>query len=107
MPGRPLRRLLPVLTAAALEPLAAPSSAWASGAGAMPWDAPIATITGNLSGPLVTSLAVAGLVLCGLTWGLTDNSSGVRKLVPLVFGVSLAAGAAGLAATFGWTGALL
>ena len=107
MSSRIVRRRFSLRRWAALGLLAAPSSAWASGSGSMPWDAPIETIKGNLSGPLVTTLAVVGLVLCGLTWGLTDNSSGVRKLVPLIFGVSLAAGAVGLAATFGWTGALL
>jgi type IV secretory pathway VirB2 component (pilin) len=101
---RPLASLLPLLLLAGLG--AAPA-AWATGAGAMPWDAPIETIKGNISGPVLSAAAIIGLVLCGLTWGLTEHSNGVRKFVPLIFGISLAAGAVGLVSTFGWSGALL
>lgn len=102
-----LSRLSSRLGGAALGLLLAPAVARASGSGAMPWDAPIQTITGNLSGPVVGAGAVIGLAVCGLTWGLTDNTSGVRKFVPLIFGCSLAAGAIGLVSSFGWSGALL
>ena len=89
---RIFRRLLPLaiaiaVTATAL--LATSGSADAAGSG-MPWEAPLQRILESIEGPVAKILAVIIIIVTGLSLAFGDMSGGFRKLVQVVFGLSIA-----------------
>ena len=65
------------------------SPAWASGS-SMPWEAPLEMILKSVQGPVAKIVAVIIIVATGLTLALGDTSGGFRKLIQIVFGLSIA-----------------
>ena len=72
---------------AAAMTLAAP--AWAAGS-AMPWEAPLQRILQSIEGPVAKIIAVIIIIVTGLTLAFGDTSGGFRRLVQIVFGLSIA-----------------
>lgn len=61
----------------------------AAGSG-MPWEAPLEMILRSVQGPVAKIVAVIIIVATGLTLALGDTSGGFRKLIQIVFGLSIA-----------------
>lgn len=75
-----------VLTSASL---LAPDTALAAGSG-MPWEAPLQTILESIEGPVAKIVAVIIIIVTGLTLAFGDAGGGFRRLVQIVFGLSIA-----------------
>jgi type IV secretory pathway VirB2 component (pilin) len=74
-----------VFTTAAL--LTAP--AYAAGSN-MPWEQPLQQILDSIQGPVAKILSVIVIVMTGLTLAFGDTSGGFRRLIQIVFGLSIA-----------------
>ena len=64
-------------------------TAHAAGAG-MPWEAPLTTLLNSLTGPVARIAGVAAVVIAGLGIVFSEGGSGMRKLVTIFFGLSIA-----------------
>ena len=77
--------------AAASFALAAVAAAPAYAAGTnMPWEQPLQQILDSIQGPVAKIVAVIIIVVTGLTLAFGDSSGGFRRLVQIVFGLSIA-----------------
>ena len=56
----------------------------------MPWEAPLQSILESVQGPVARIIAVIIIIATGLTLAFGDTSGGFRKLVQIVFGLSIA-----------------
>jgi len=65
------------------------SSAWAAGSG-MPWEAPLERILESVQGPVAKIVAVLIITVTGISLAFGDTSGGFRKMVQVVFGLSIA-----------------
>ena len=74
------------LTAAGLL-YAAPAHAAGS---SMPWEAPLQSILESIEGPVAKIIAVIIIIVTGLTLAFGDTSGGFRRLIQIVFGLSIA-----------------
>lgn len=63
--------------------------AHAAGSG-MPWEAPLQSILESIEGPVAKIVAVIIIIITGLTLAFGDSSGGFRRLVQIVFGLSIA-----------------
>jgi type IV secretion system protein TrbC len=63
--------------------------AHAAGSG-MPWEAPLERILQSVQGPVTKIIAVIIITMTGLSLAFGDTSGGFRKLVQVVFGISIA-----------------
>ena len=75
------------------------TSAQAAGSG-MPWEAPLEQILESIQGPVARIVAVLVIVVTGLTLAFGETSGGFRKLVQIVFGLSIAFAASSFFLTF-------
>lgn len=69
--------------------LAAGSEVRAAGSG-MPWEAPLTQILESIEGPVARIVAVIIIVTTGLSLAFGEASGGFRRLVQIVFGLSIA-----------------
>jgi type IV secretion system protein VirB2 len=91
----------PVLQAAAIEVLLLAIAIPAHAAGSnMPWEAPLQSILESVQGPVARIVAVIIIIATGLTLAFGDSSGGFRKLVQIVFGLSIAFAASSFFLTF-------
>lgn len=67
--------------------MAAP--AFASGS-SMPWEQPLQQILQSIEGPVAKIMAVIIIIVTGLTLAFGDTSGGFRRLIQIVFGLSIA-----------------
>ena len=65
------------------------SSAQAAGTG-MPWEQPLQQVLDSVQGPVAKIMAVAVIVLTGLTLAFGETAGGFRRLIQIVFGLSIA-----------------
>ena len=86
LPRIPLRR---PWTAVAALALGIGTSAQAAGTG-MPWEQPLQQILDSVQGPVAKILAVAVIILTGLTLAFGETAGGFRRLIQIVFGLSIA-----------------
>jgi len=75
--------------AAAVITVAAASNARAAGS-SMPWEQPLNQILQSVEGPVAKILAVIIIIVTGLTLAFGDTSGGFRRLIQIVFGLSIA-----------------
>lgn len=85
---RSCRRLTSALCALVLSAVMAPA-AHASGS-SMPWEAPLQSILQSIEGPVAKIIAVIIIITTGLTLAFGDTSGGFRRLIQIVFGLSIA-----------------
>ncbi len=79
------------LTGAATFVLFAIMTAPAYAAGSnMPWEAPLQSILESIQGPVAKIIAVMIIIVTGLTLAFGDTSGGARKMIQIVFGLSIA-----------------
>ncbi|CAJ0796614.1 TrbC/VirB2 family protein [Ralstonia holmesii] len=76
-----------LLLAAAMLMLA--GTAMAAGS-SMPWERPLQSILESIQGPVARIIAVIIIISTGLALAFGDTSGGVRKLIQIVFGLSIA-----------------
>jgi len=89
-----IRRPFPIrqhiATAAAISFVTLTSApAWAAGSN-MPWEQPLNQILQSVEGPVAKILAVIIIIVTGLTLAFGDTSGGFRRLIQIVFGLSIA-----------------
>jgi type IV secretion system protein VirB2 len=72
----------------ALSVMMAPA-AHASGS-SMPWEAPLQSILESIEGPVAKIIAVIIIIVTGLTLAFGDTAGGFRRLIQIVFGLSIA-----------------
>ena len=63
--------------------------AYAAGS-SMPWEAPLQSILESIEGPVAKIIAVIVIITTGLTLAFGDTSGGFRRLIQIVFGLSIA-----------------
>ena len=63
--------------------------AWAAGSN-MPWEQPLNQILQSVEGPVAKIMAVIIIIVTGLTLVFGDTSGGFRRLIQIVFGLSIA-----------------
>lgn len=56
----------------------------------MPWEAPLESIAESIQGPVARIIAVIIIIVTGLTLAFGDTSGGFRRLIQIVFGLSIA-----------------
>jgi len=95
--GRLNRGLAAASVAATTALLAAP--AWAAGS-SMPWETPLNQILQSVQGPVAKVVSVIIIVVTGLTLAFGDTSGGFRRLIQIVFGLSIAFAASSFFLTF-------
>jgi type IV secretion system protein TrbC len=64
-------------------------SAYASGS-SMPWEEPLTQILESVQGPVAKVVSVIIIIVTGLTLAFGDSSGGFRRLIQIVFGLSIA-----------------
>lgn len=86
------RRVTDTLNAAVLltaVSLVTATSAIAAGTG-MPWEQPLQQILDSVQGPVAKIVAVIIIIVTGLTLAFGETSGGFRRLIQIVFGLSIA-----------------
>ena len=73
----------------------ATTPAFAAGSN-MPWEQPLQQILQSIEGPVAKIVAVIIIIVTGLTLAFGDTAGGFRRLIQIVFGLSIA----GFAASF-------
>lgn len=67
--------------------LAGPAQAAGSG---MPWEGPLDQILQSIEGPVAKIIGTMAIIITGLTLAFGDSGGGFRKLIQIVFGLSIA-----------------
>jgi type IV secretion system protein TrbC len=87
---------MPLLTQSAVVTLVASlvavittEAAYAAGSG-MPWEAPLQRILESIEGPVAKVVAVVTIIVTGLSLAFGDMGGGLRRLIQIVFGFSIA-----------------
>jgi type IV secretory pathway VirB2 component (pilin) len=75
--------------AAAVITVAAASNARAAGSN-MPWEQPLNQILESIQGPVAKVISVIVIILTGLALAFGETSGGFRRLIQIVFGLSIA-----------------
>ena len=83
-----VRRTVATAAAVAYVNLVLAPAAHASGS-SMPWEAPLQKILQSIEGPVAKIVAVI-IIATGLALAFGDTSGGFRKLIQIVFGLSIA-----------------
>ncbi len=78
---------IPAAMAAMALTLAA--SAQAAGSG-MPWEEPLQQVLESVQGPVAKIVAVIIIIVTGLTLAFGETAGGFRRLIQIVFGLSIA-----------------
>jgi type IV secretion system protein TrbC len=65
------------------------SSAQAAGTN-MPWEQPLQQILDSVQGPVAKIVAVIIIIVTGLTLAFGETAGGFRRLIQIVFGLSIA-----------------
>lgn len=66
----------------------------------MPWEAPLQSILDSVQGPVAKIVAVIIIIVTGLSLAFGDTSGGFRRLIQIVFGLSIAFAASSFFLTF-------
>jgi len=88
LPRRMHRRLTMTASVAVITVMIAPA-AHASGS-SMPWEQPLTQILNSIEGPVAKIIAVIIIIVTGLSLAFGDTSGGFRRLIQIVFGLSIA-----------------
>ena len=87
MPIDRMRRLATSAPLIALTLTAGPALAAGSN---MPWEQPLNQILQSIEGPVAKVLSVIVIIITGLTLAFGETSGGFRRLIQIVFGLSIA-----------------
>ena len=67
----------------------ATAPAYAAGSN-MPWEQPLTQILDSIQGPVAKVISVIIIIVTGLTLAFGETSGGFRRLIQIVFGLSIA-----------------
>jgi type IV secretory pathway VirB2 component (pilin) len=81
------RRLAAASTLAAVMIVTGPALAAGSN---MPWEQPLNQILESIQGPVAKVMSVIVIIITGLTLAFGESSGGFRRLIQIVFGLSIA-----------------
>ncbi len=56
----------------------------------MPWEQPLQQVLDSIQGPVAKIIAVLIIVITGLTLAFGETAGGFRRLIQIVFGISIA-----------------
>jgi type IV secretion system protein VirB2 len=99
-----VRQTLVFIAAATAGVTVSAGLAQAAGAG-MPWETPLNSLLDSLTGPVAKIIGVAAVVITGLGIAFSEGGSGMRKLVTVAFGLTIAFSATSWALPlFGYAG---
>ena len=87
--ARSLPRRLMMTASVIIMSVAMAPAAHASGS-SMPWEQPLQQILQSIEGPVAKIIAVIIIIVTGLTLAFGDTSGGFRRLIQIVFGLSIA-----------------
>jgi type IV secretion system protein VirB2 len=73
--------------------------AYAAGSN-MPWEQPLNQILESIQGPVAKVVSVIVIITTGLTLAFGETSGGFRRLIQIVFGLSIAFAASSFFLTF-------
>ena len=73
--------------------------AYAAGSN-MPWEQPLTQILNSIQGPVAKVVSVIVIIVTGLTLAFGETSGGFRRLIQIVFGLSIAFAASSFFLTF-------
>jgi type IV secretory pathway VirB2 component (pilin) len=79
----------PITVPLAAAALILPVTAMAAGSG-MPWEEPLQQVLESVQGPVAKIVAVLIIISTGLALAFGETSGGFRKLIQIVFGLSIA-----------------
>jgi type IV secretory pathway VirB2 component (pilin) len=86
-----LSRIRDRVTAATAFAVVALMTAPAYAAGSnMPWEQPLQSILDSVQGPVAKIIAVIIIIVTGLSLAFGESSGGFRRLIQIVFGISIA-----------------
>ena len=94
-----IRRQLSISIVAAASLAFRPAVALAAGSN-MPWEQPLQQILESVQGPVAKIIAVLIIIGTGLALAFGETSGGMRRLIQIVFGLSIAFAAASFFLTF-------
>ncbi len=77
----------------------ATAPAYAAGSN-MPWEQPLNQILESIQGPVAKVVSVIVIIVTGLTLAFGETSGGFRRLIQIVFGLSIAFAASSFFLTF-------
>ena len=83
------RSRLAAIALGGIAALLAATPARAAGS-SMPWEAPLQAILESIQGPVAKIVAVIIIIATGLALAFGDTSGGFRRLIQIVFGLSIA-----------------
>ena len=66
----------------------------------MPWEQPLTQILDSIQGPVAQVISVIVIIVTGLTLAFGETSGGFRRLIQIVFGLSIAFAASSFFLTF-------
>lgn len=69
--------------------LIAATPAFAAGTN-MPWEQPLQQVLDSIQGPVAKIIAVMIIIVTGLTLAFGETAGGFRRLIQIVFGISIA-----------------
>ncbi|MBV8237714.1 MAG: TrbC/VirB2 family protein [Sphingomonas sp.] len=84
-----VRRRYAQAIAAAAVGLTFSVNAWAAGTG-MPWEQPLQQVLDSVQGPVAKIIAVIIIITTGLTLAFGETAGGFRRLIQIIFGLSIA-----------------
>ena len=87
--GNPHFRQAAIGAAFGLAFIALASPAHAAGSG-MPWEGPLTQILSSVEGPIAKIVGTMAIIMAGLALAFGDTGGGFRKLIQIVFGLSVA-----------------
>ena len=82
-------RLIILAITASVAMTLATTSVFAAGSN-MPWEQPLQQILQSIEGPVSKIVAVIIIIVTGLTLAFGDTAGGFRRLIQIVFGLSIA-----------------
>lgn len=89
-PRRPLPRVRNwVFAGVAAATTLISAQAFAAGS-SMPWEEPLQKILESIEGPVAKIIAVIIIIMTGLALAFGDSTGGTRRLIQIVFGLSIA-----------------
>lgn len=86
---RPIRSTCRLAAGALVAAVLIAAQAQAAGSG-MPWEEPLQKVLESVQGPVAKIIAVIIIITTGLTLAFGETGGGFRKLIQIIFGLSIA-----------------
>lgn len=84
-----LRRAVGTAAISSLSMAIYSSAAYAAGS-SMPWEQPLQQVLQSVEGPVAKIVAVIIIIVTGLTLAFGETAGGFRRLIQIIFGLSIA-----------------